>query len=66
VTEAGFASAHLRAIEGPYWLLENLTVFWEYPELRERLLTVLRRVEAESSLIGASSHIMAIASRPPD
>jgi ubiquinone/menaquinone biosynthesis C-methylase UbiE len=60
VTEAGFESVELVAIEGPGWLARDFERLWKRPEQRERLLATLRKVEHELTLIGASSHIMAI------
>ncbi len=60
VTEAGFESVELVAIEGPGWLARDFEGLWKRPDQRERLLATLRKVEHEPSLIGASSHIMAI------
>jgi ubiquinone/menaquinone biosynthesis C-methylase UbiE len=60
VTEVGFKSVELVAIEGPGWLAHDFERLWKHPEKRERLLATLRRVEHEPALIGSSSHIMAI------
>jgi hypothetical protein len=48
------------AIEGPAWLLQDLDRQWEDPMLREILLEVVRRTEAEPSLLGPSSHLLAV------
>ena len=56
LTEAGFRQTRVLAIEGPAWLLQDFDRQWENPMLREILLEVVRRTEAEASLIGASSH----------
>lgn len=60
VAEAGFESVELVAIEGPGWLAHDFERLWKRPEQRERLLATMRKVEHELTLIGASSHIMAI------
>jgi hypothetical protein len=54
LTEAGFGQTRVLAIEGPTWLLKDLERQWEDPSLREILLEVVRRTEAEPSLPGAS------------
>jgi SAM-dependent methyltransferase len=60
LTEAGFRQTRVLAIEGPVWLLQDFDRQWENPRLREILLEVVRRTEAEASLIGASSHLLAV------
>jgi ubiquinone/menaquinone biosynthesis C-methylase UbiE len=57
---AGFQVVALAAIEGPGWLARDFDRLWGDPVQRERLLTFMRKVEREPSVIGASSHIMAI------
>ena len=52
--EGGFPSPRLCAIEGPLWTV---------PESEELLATV-RALENEATLIGASAHIMGIATKP--
>ena len=58
--QAGFSETRVLAIEGPAWLLQDLDRRWENPMLREILLEVVRRTEAEPSLLGASSHLLAV------
>jgi len=57
---AGFQVVELVAIEGPGWLARDFDRLWNDPAQRERLLAAVRKVEREPSVIGASSHIMAI------
>jgi ubiquinone/menaquinone biosynthesis C-methylase UbiE len=59
--DAGFQTVELFAIEGPGWLARDFDRLWADPAQRERLLTAVRKVEREPSVLGASSHIMAIA-----
>jgi ubiquinone/menaquinone biosynthesis C-methylase UbiE len=57
------ADLHLEAtiaVEGPGWLLQDLEEWWRDSTRRERLLSVIRWLETEASVIGVSSHIMAI------
>jgi SAM-dependent methyltransferase len=56
VDEAGFAVEAMLGIEGPGWLVEHQ---WADRDRRERLLFAARAVEAEPSLLGGSSHILA-------
>lgn len=60
LTEAGFEMLELVAVEGPGWLAQEFDRLWAIPEQRERLLAAVRKVEHEPTLVGASSHIMAI------
>jgi ubiquinone/menaquinone biosynthesis C-methylase UbiE len=56
----GFRVEALVAIEGPGWLARDFERLWSDPAQRERLLATIRRVEREPTVLGASSHIMAI------
>lgn len=58
--EAGFQVVEIAAIEGPGWLARDFDRLWNDPAQRERLLAAVRKVEREPSVLGASSHIMAI------
>ena len=40
------------------------TALLDDPDAREVLLTTIRRLESEPSLLGASAHLMAVAWRP--
>ncbi|HTS04621.1 MAG TPA: methyltransferase domain-containing protein [Candidatus Eisenbacteria bacterium] len=57
---AGFQVLEIVAIEGPGWLARDFDGLWNDPAQRERLLNVVRKVEKEPSILGATSHIMAI------
>ncbi|HTS34040.1 MAG TPA: methyltransferase domain-containing protein [Candidatus Solibacter sp.] len=57
---AGFQVLEIAAIEGPAWLARDFDRLWNDPAQRERLLAAVRKVEREPSVLGASSHIMAI------
>lgn len=57
---AGFQVLEVVAIEGPGWLARDFGRIWGDPRQRERLLATVRKVEREPSILGASSHIMAI------
>lgn len=57
---AGFEVVGVNAIEGPGWLARDFERLWNDPAQRERILAVVRKVEREPSVLGASSHIMAI------
>lgn len=57
---AGFQVVEVAAIEGPGWLARDFDRLWNDPLQRGRLLAAVRKVEREPSVLGASSHIMAI------
>jgi SAM-dependent methyltransferase len=57
---AGFQVVEVVAIEGPGWLARDFDRLWNDPRQRERLLGVVRKVEREPSVLGGTSHIMAI------
>ncbi|MGA1987091.1 MAG: methyltransferase domain-containing protein [Candidatus Sulfotelmatobacter sp.] len=57
---AGFQVVEVVAIEGPGWLARDFDRLWNDPLQRERMLAAVRKVEREPSVLGASSHVMAI------
>ena len=63
VAEAGLRLQHLFAVEGPAWMLPDIDRRLADPVRRERVLAAIRRVETEPSLLGASSHLLVVASR---
>jgi ubiquinone/menaquinone biosynthesis C-methylase UbiE len=67
VAGAGFDVHTLLAVEGPagaHGELGQLDAWLDDPANREILMRTIARVEAEPSLLGASPHVMAIATRP--
>ena len=60
VLEAGFRLETVLSIEGVGWLLQNFDVMWDDPIKREWILHVVRTLETEETLLGASSHLMAV------
>ena len=64
VADAGLRPHAVLAVEGPGWVLPDVAERLTDPARRQRLLTAIRRVEAEPSLLGASAHLLAIAQRP--
>jgi SAM-dependent methyltransferase len=61
---AGFAAPSVLAVEGPAWIVPDVDAWLDDGTARDRLLRLLRRVEGEPSLLGASAHLLAIAWRP--
>ncbi|GAB3146145.1 class I SAM-dependent methyltransferase [Micromonospora sonneratiae] len=68
VAEAGLDLERIVAVEGPVWLADSrLAELLADTGRTELLLRRLRDIEAEPSLLGASSHLLAVARRrqPP-
>ena len=64
-TDAGLGGVRTVAVEGPMWMTgTRLTEFLADERLTGIMLDMLRRVEDEPSLLGASSHLLIIAHRP--
>jgi hypothetical protein len=63
VIEAGFQHQATLAVEGPAWLFESFKKYWADPNLRDTVLDLIRKVEAEPSILGMSAHILAIGTR---
>ncbi|HEX4997777.1 MAG TPA: hypothetical protein VFY29_06105 [Terriglobia bacterium] len=57
--EGGFPNVSLRSIEGPVWAPPTPDTAEEY----DRMMTIMRSLETETTLMGASAHIMAVARR---
>jgi ubiquinone/menaquinone biosynthesis C-methylase UbiE len=62
--EAGFQLEKLVGVEGPAWFMSSLPNHWRAPEKRRLLLELLRTVEQEPYLLGASAHPMGIGRKP--
>jgi hypothetical protein len=62
LTAGGFPKPKLCAIEGPIWTVPE----WATDEQQNELMAMVRALENESTLIGASAHIMGIATKPND
>jgi hypothetical protein len=60
VRNSGFSLEALLAVEGPFWMLQDIEDQWADEAKRQRLLDILKRIEGERSLLGASAHIMAV------
>jgi hypothetical protein len=67
--EAAVAGLHIEGmfgVEGPGCMVTDLDERWLDVEQREAILDAARRVEAEPSLIGASHHMLVVATRRID
>lgn len=59
LTEGGFRDPRLCAIEGSIWNVQEP----DTPQQREQLMATVRAIESEPALIGASAHVMGIATK---
>jgi SAM-dependent methyltransferase len=60
VARAGLAVENLYGIEGPAWLLPDLTERWGDPARREIIMNVARMLEREPFVVGCSAHILVV------
>ncbi|HUS13629.1 MAG TPA: class I SAM-dependent methyltransferase [Chloroflexia bacterium] len=60
IADAGLRHEATLAIEGPAALLPDLDATWADAARREQLLEAIRWIEAEPSLLGMSSHVLAV------
>jgi len=63
VRDAGFNSAEVLAVEGIAWSGARFHEVWNNPEQRAAVMEFLSITEREPSILGASSHFVAIAHR---
>ena len=63
VVEAGFQHQATLAVQGPTWLFESVKNYWADPDQRAAVLDLIRKVEAEPSILGMSAHILAIGTK---
>jgi SAM-dependent methyltransferase len=64
--QAGLAVEATLAIEGPFWGLRDFAAIWRNAARRALMLEMLRTVEAEPSLVGASAHMLLVARNSAD
>ena len=64
IEAAGLTLKGVYGIEGPGWILPDIAERMADPQRREALLSVARMLETESTVVGTSSHLLAIAQRP--
>jgi hypothetical protein len=60
LAQAGFDVTAVLAVEGPAAFRPALDAWVAEPARRDVLLDAIRRVEAEPSLLGATSHLLAV------
>jgi ubiquinone/menaquinone biosynthesis C-methylase UbiE len=61
IAEAGFSSIEIFAVEGPGWLAKDFEARWADAARREQLVDLIRAVEREPILLGASMHLLGVA-----
>jgi ubiquinone/menaquinone biosynthesis C-methylase UbiE len=60
MAQAGLLHEHTLAVEGVGCLLDDFETRWADEDYRQHLLDILRILEAEPSMLGASSHLLAV------
>jgi SAM-dependent methyltransferase len=63
VGRAGLSVERCLAVEGPARAIGDFEAVWTDPARRERLMALLRQVEQEPTLLGASPHLLVVARR---
>jgi ubiquinone/menaquinone biosynthesis C-methylase UbiE len=58
--EAGFSDSRVYGVEGPSWLAPNIDEWWKDETQRNVLLGIARALESEPTLLGVSSHLIAV------
>jgi ubiquinone/menaquinone biosynthesis C-methylase UbiE len=61
---AGLTLQGVYGIEGPGWILPDIVERMADPQRREVLLRVAGMLESESTVLGTSAHLLAVAQRP--
>ena len=64
LVDAGYRDVRVFGVEGPCWLLPDFEARWNDLERRRDLLEVARLLEQETSVMGASAHLLAIGTKP--
>ncbi len=64
ITEAGFDLVKTVGLEGPAWLLGDFDELWAEASKRKQLLTFLKLIENEPTLVGVSAHFLSVAKAP--
>lgn len=64
IRRAGFDVTGVFGIEGPGWILSDVSERMADPDRRASLLNVARMLEAEPAMVGTSAHLLAVARRP--
>jgi hypothetical protein len=57
---AGFRAARVIAVQGPGWLRKDFDKYWVNLLEREKILSLIRAVESERSLMAVSPHVVGV------
>ena len=57
---SGFGETDIRGVIGPCWLIPNLDEAWKNAQKKENILSIVRMLEKEESIMGLSTHIVSI------
>ena len=60
---SAFSDVDVRGVIGPAWLIPNLDEQWKDETRRENILRIVRLLEKEESILGFSTHLLAVARR---
>jgi hypothetical protein len=63
MTEAKFRAIEIHAVTGFAWFLPNFNQTWKNPQLKACLIALLDKTELESSMLGVSDYLLAIAKK---
>jgi ubiquinone/menaquinone biosynthesis C-methylase UbiE len=66
VRAAGLALEGVFGIEGPGWILEDVSARMANPRRRSTLLRVAQLLENEPAVVGTSAHLLAVGQRPKE
>jgi ubiquinone/menaquinone biosynthesis C-methylase UbiE len=61
MADSGVQLEKIIGIEGPAWLMQSLPVHWNHPARRQLLLELLRTIEEDPCILGASAHLIGVA-----
>jgi len=63
IEAAGFIGTDVRGVIGPAWLVPDLDDVWKDEAKRESIMRVVRMCEKEESIMGLSTHLLAISGK---
>jgi SAM-dependent methyltransferase len=58
---AGFRDMDIRGAIGPLWLIPDIDKQWQDEKRRENIMSLVRMLEKEKAILGASTHLVSIA-----
>jgi len=60
---SGFVDTDVRGVVGPAWLAPDIDGIWRDEHKRENIMRVVRLCEKEESILGLSTHLLAISKK---